>query len=588
MLMPTIRAFLLFVMVLCNMTASAQSLQPPKLDNPLHLDPAPSGTFAEIRTNHFHSGIDLRIGGDDGVGTPVYAPADGYVSRLRISAYDGGKMLYINHAGNITTVYLHLDGYHGAIAAYVRRLQAAGQCYALDTIVEEGQLPIKRGQLIAYAGNSGMSGGPHLHYEVRNTRTQQSLNPLNYGLTLVDVQPPALKGIRLLPADKKSRINSGKAPYQVDLSQMSGRLGTAVNPITVLGRFYIGVYASDQSEGSTQNNGYERIDIWVDGRPFFQYKMDVITYSNTRAINAQLDYEHYLATRRPYILTRRLEGDPVRPARTFGDGSVGFIATDTSLHRITVSVSDFNGNRTTRSFYVRNSLETLVPMHEIPEHPSYHLFSDSITIRWPFSISRGDYQIDMPAGMVYYNDLMLHGIQNDRRYISPIYTVKPWCSPYPPHRTWQLRVPLVIGYEPEQLVICSLKNDKLSPLPTRVIERKVEGKPGRWLEADVRVFGNFVVANDVTPPSLKPLNFKPGGKVSARVLRMKMTDDLSGVREYRCFINGEWVLAEFDGKYSLLTIDLNQVDSSATNLDLRLFLTDCCGNESELSYQLRR
>ena len=306
MLMPTIRAFLLFVMVLCNMTASAQSLQPPKLDNPLHLDPAPSGTFAEIRTNHFHSGIDLRIGGDDGVGTPVYAPADGYVSRLRISAYDGGKMLYINHAGNITTVYLHLDGYHGAIAAYVRRLQAAGQCYALDTIVEEGQLPIKRGQLIAYAGNSGMSGGPHLHYEVRNTRTQQSLNPLNYGLTLVDVQPPAIKGIRLLPADKKSRINSGKVPYQVDLSQMSGRLGTAVNPITVLGRFYIGVYASDQSEGSTQNNGYERIDIWVDGRPFFQYKMDVITYSNTRAINAQLDYEHYLATRRPYILTRRL------------------------------------------------------------------------------------------------------------------------------------------------------------------------------------------------------------------------------------------------------------------------------------------
>lgn len=588
MLMPTIRVFLLLVIALFNMTASAQSMQPPKLDNPLHLAPAPSGTFAEIRTNHFHSGIDLRIGGDDGVGTPVYAPADGYVSRIRISAYDGGKMLYINHAGNITTVYLHLDGYHGAIATYVRRLQAAGQCYDLDTIVEEGQLPIKRGQLIAYAGNSGMSGGPHLHYEVRNTRTQQSLNPLNYGLTLVDVCPPTLKGIRLLPADKKSRINSGKAPYQVDLSQKAGRLGTAVNPISVLGRFYIGVYASDQSEGSTQNNGYERIDIWVDGRPFFQYKMDVITYSNTRAINAQLDYEHYLATRRPYILTRRLEGDPVRPARTFGDGSVGFIATDTSLHRITVAVSDFNGNRTARSFYVRNSLETLVPMHETPEHPSYHLFSDSITIRWPFGVSRGDYQIDMPAGMVYYNDLMLHGIYNDRRYISPIYTVKPWRSPYPPHRTWQLRVPLVIGYEPEQLVLCSLKNDKLSALPTRVIERKVEGKPGRWLEADVRVFGTFVVANDVTPPSLKPLNFKSGGKVSARVLRMKMTDDLSGVREYRCFINGEWVLAEFDGKYSLLTIDLDQVDKSVTSLDLRVFLADCCGNESELAYQLRR
>jgi hypothetical protein len=179
-------------------------------------------------------------------------------------------------------------------------------------------------------------------------------------------------------------------------------------------------------------------------------------------------------------------------------------------------------------------------------------------------------------------------MQKDRRYISPIYTVKPWRSPYPPHRTYQLRVPLVIGYEPEQLVLCTLKNDKLRALPTRVVERKVEGKPGRWLEANVREFGNFVVANDITPPYIKPLNFKQGGKVSARVLRMKMGDDLSGVKEYRCFINGEWVLAEFDGKYATLTIDLNQVDDQVSNLDLRIFLTDCCGNEAELSYTLRR
>ena len=586
--MSILRFFLLVAFAACHFSSSAQSLQPPRLDNPLHLPPAPSGTFAEIRTNHFHSGIDLRVGGDDGVGTPVYAPADGYVSRIRISAYDGGKMLYINHAGNTTTVYLHLDGYHGDIARYVRRYQEDHQCFTFDTSLSEGLLPVKRGQLIAYAGNSGMSGGPHLHYEVRNTRTQHSYNPLQYGLSIVDVQPPAIRGIRLLPVDKNSRLDGGKKPMQVDLTARPSRLGSAANPIMVIGRFYIGVRASDQSEGSTPNNGFDRIDIWVDGRPFFQYKMDRIVYSETRAINAQLDYDHYLATRQPYILTRRLEGDPVRPARTFGDGSVGFIPSDTSLHRITVAVADFNGNRSVRSFYVRNSLEPLVPMHDIPEHPSYHLFTDSLPFRWPVSVSRGDYQIDMPAGMVYYNDLLVHGLQKDRRYISPIYTVKPWQSPYPPHRTYQLRVPLVVGYEPEQLVLCSLKNDKLSALPSRVVERKVEGKPGRWLEADVRVFGNFVVAADNTPPTVKPLNFKQGGRVNARVLRLKMTDNLSGIRSYRCLVNGEWVLAEFDGKYSLLTIDLNQVDKSITDLQLRLLVTDCCGNETEQTYQLRR
>lgn len=579
---------IIILLAILSLTASAQSNKPPQLASPLHLPLAPSGTFAEVRTNHYHGGLDLRVGGDEGVGTPVYAPADGYVSRLRISAYDGGKMLYINHAGNITTVYLHLDGYNGAIARAVRKIQAGIQGYAFDTTIAEGMLPVHKGDLIAYAGNSGMSGGPHLHFEVRDTRTQQTLNPLRYGLSLSDTIRPTIRGIRLIPVDKNSRINGTKAPMQVDMSTKFRRLGTIYNPIPVLGRFYISVYATDMSEGSTLRNGYEHLDIWVDGKHFFQYGVDKIVFVDSRSVNAQLDYDHYLATREPYIITRRLPGDPMRPARTFGDGSIGFIDSDTTLHRITVAVTDYNGNQAVKCFYVRNRFETLVPMHDVPEHPSYHLFSDSLTVRWPLSVSRGDYQIDMPANMLYYDDLLLHGLQKDRRYISPIYTVKPWKSPYPPNRTWQLRVPLVIGYEPTQLVLCTLRDEKLSALPTRVVERRIEGKPGRWLEADVRVFGNFVVASDTSAPYVKPINFKPGGKVTASALRLKMGDNLSGVREYRCFINNEWVLGEFDGKTATLSIALDQVSSSVKNLDVNIFLTDCCGNANEVVYHLKR
>ena len=579
---------IIILLAILSLTASAQSNKPPQLASPLHLPLAPSGTFAEVRTNHYHGGLDLRVGGDEGVGTPVYAPADGYVSRLRISAYDGGKMLYINHAGNITTVYLHLDGYNGAIARAVRKIQAGIQGYAFDTTIAEGMLPVHKGDLIAYAGNSGMSGGPHLHFEVRDTRTQQTLNPLRYGLSLSDTIRPTIRGIRLIPVDKNSRINGTKAPMQVDMSTKFRRLGTICNPIPVLGRFYISVYATDMSEGSTLRNGYEHLDIWVDGKHFFQYGVDKIVFVDSRSVNAQLDYDHYLATREPYIITRRLPGDPMRPARTFGDGSIGFIDSDTTLHRITVAVTDYNGNQAVKCFYVRNRFETLVPMHDVPEHPSYHLFSDSLTVRWPLSVSRGDYQIDMPANMLYYDDLLLHGLQKDRRYISPIYTVKPWKSPYPPNRTWQLRVPLVIGYEPTQLVLCTLRDEKLSALPTRVVERRIEGKPGRWLEADVRVFGNFVVASDTSAPYVKPINFKPGGKVTASALRLKMGDNLSGVREYRCFINNEWVLGEFDGKTATLSIALDQVSSSVKNLDVNIFLTDCCGNANEVVYHLKR
>lgn len=582
------RFLLLAAFTVIALSACTQSLEPPKLDCPLRLQPAPSGTFAEIRSNHFHGGLDLRIGGDEGIGTPVYAPADGYVSRLRISSYDGGKMLYINHQGNITTVYLHLDGYHGAIADYVLDYQRRNQCYSFDTSLSDGVIPVKRGQLIAYAGNSGMSGGPHLHYEVRNTRTQQSLNPLDYGIRLQDTIPPTIKGIRLLPVDKNTRLNHSRSALQIDLSSKPDALGSETNPIPVLGRFYVGVYASDQSWGSTANNGYDRIDIWVDGKPFFQYHVDKITFGDTRAINAQLDWNRYASTREPYIITRRLPGDPAKPARTFGDGSIAFIDSDTTLHYLTVAVSDYNGNRSVRRFYLRNCFETLVPMHDVPEHPNYNLQSDSLTVRWPLSVFRGNYQIEMPAGMVYYDDLLTHGTSTDRRYISPIVTVKPWISPYPPHHTWTLRMPLVIGYEPEQLVICRLIGDNAAALPTRIVERKIEGKPGRWLEADVREWGNFIVKADTAAPWVKPLNFKNGNRFTGRVLNLRMSDNLSGVRSYRCFINGEWVLSEFDGKSATLSINMAQIDSSIKDFELRIFLTDACGNSREQVFTLRR
>lgn len=566
----------------------AQSLEPVKLDCPLRIEPAPSGTFAEIRSNHFHGGLDLRIGGDEGVGLPVYAPADGYVSRLRISAYDGGKMLYINHKGNITTVYLHLDGYHGAIAEYVLNYQREHQCYSFDTTISEGVLPVRRGEIIAYAGNSGMSGGPHLHYEVRNTRTQQSLNPLDYGIAIHDTIPPALRGIRLLPVDKNTRINHGKSTHQVDLANNPETLGSEFNPIPVFGRFYVGVWASDRSKGSTNNNGYQRIDIWVDGRPFFQYCVDKITFGDTRAINAQLEYGRYCSTKEPYIITRRLPGDPSHVARTFGDGSIGFIQSDTTLHRVTIAVSDYNGNQTVRCVYLRNHFETIVPMHDVPEHPSYHLSSDPLLVRWPLSVSRGNYQIDLPAGMVYEDDLLTHGTQFDRRQISPVVTVRPWLSPFPPHRTWTLRMPIPIGYEPEQLVICRLNGDNASAQSTRIVERKIEGKPGRWLETDCRWWGNFVVKADTAAPWVKAVNFKNGARFTGKVLNLKMWDDLSGVREYRCFINGEWVLAEFDGKSATLSIKLSQVPAADKDLELKVFLTDACGNAREQTFAIKR
>ena len=557
-------SFYLLVSLASPLPLAAQN----SFDSPLKLPTALSGTFAEIRSYHYHGGIDMRVGGDDGVGTPIYAPADGYVSRVHISPWSGGKMLYINHPNNLTTVYMHCDGFPDKIGDFVYRCQEANQSYSLDTTLPAGLLKVRQGDLIAFAGNSGMSGGPHLHYEVRDTRTQHHLNPLAYGVTTVDTLKPEIRGIRMIPASGRTRIAGKCSARQVEEG----------DTIPLAGRFWLGVYAADQSEGSTPNNGFERIDIWIDGVPFFQYQVKEIDHDNGRGIHCQLDYEYYLATRKPYIITRRLPGDPLRPARTFGDGSIGFIETDTSLHRITVGVSDWNGNQSICQFFVRNSLETLVEMSPVPHRLTPYQSADTLIYTEPLSVSRSNYAIDLPEGTLYYNDALVHGVKTDKRYPAPILTVAPRVSPYPPHKTYRLRLPLPVGFDPEKSVVCLIDGDKTKVCPTRIV--------GKWLEADAREFGNFTVLQDTAAPTVRPVGFKDGGKVRGNLLQLKISDNLSGIATYKCYINGHWVLAEYDGKYNLLNIKDARTHLTQPRNTLRILLIDTCGNTRDVTYTI--
>lgn len=563
---PILFGFHLLALSVFLLPCHAQS----QFDSPLKLPTALSGTFAEIRAYHYHGGIDMRVGGDEGVGTPIFAPADGYVSRIHISPWSGGKMLYINHADNKTTVYMHCEGFADEIGRFVLRCQEARQCYGFDTTLPAGFIKVRRGDLIAYAGNTGMSGGPHLHYEVRDTRTQHGFNPLGFGITMTDIQSPDVRGIRMIPYNDRTRIAGKCEPKQV-------RDGET---ILIAGRFFLGVYAADISEGSTNNNGYERIDIWVDGVPFFQYRVTEIDPDNARGIHCQLDYEYYQSTKKPYIITRRLPGDPLRPARTYGDGSIGFIDTDTSLHRITVAVSDWNGNQSVRRFFVRNSLETLIEMNGVPHRITPYQSADTLVYDEPLSVGRSNYRIDLPAHVVYYNDALVHGVKTDKRYMAPILTVAPRVSPYPPHKTYRLRLPVPVGYDEEKLVVCHIDDTRVKACPTRL--------DGKWLEADVRDFGSFTVMQDTAAPTVRPVGFKNGSKIKGNLLQLKVSDDISGIAEYKCYINDRWVLAEYDGKYNLLNIKDARSRLTEPKNTLRIVLTDTCGNTRDVTYTLTR
>ena len=315
----------------------AQELPQGYFRNPMDHNIGLSATFAEFRANHFHGGLDMRTGG--ATGKPVYAAADGYVAKVSISPWGGGKILYIKHPNGYTTVYMHLDGYAGDIGRAVLREQYARQSYSITKLFAPDELPVKKGQLVAYSGNTGGSGGPHLHFEIRRGGLDDlhthawTYNPLLFGLPYRDGISPIIRGIRIYPV--------GGKPFEL------GKETT----LEVAAPFYLGIYATDAAEGSTQHNGLHRIEVHVDNQLAFMYTTDAFPIDSTRMVNALIDYRHFVETRQAYLLTRALPGAegewiPVRQ----GDGIFRF--EQGSRHKIQVRAYDINDNLAERTFTV--------------------------------------------------------------------------------------------------------------------------------------------------------------------------------------------------------------------------------------------
>ena len=515
---------------------------------PLDGDIGLSATFAEIRLNHFHAGLDIRTGGD--IGKPVYAVADGYVCGVRISPWGGGKILYLKHPNGYSSVYMHLDGYAGDIARYVEREQYKDHSYSLVRDIPEGLLPVKKGQLIAYSGNSGGSAGPHLHFELR--MGGRTINPLLFGLPYSDNINPTLRGIRLYP-DNGDPLPLGKE-----------------DEVSVAGPFYLGIYATDAAPGSTSRNGIDHIDIHVDGTLFFRYTTQAFPLDSSRSSNAIIDFPHFLRTREPYLLTRSLpgaQGEWIPVCR--GDGKLRFA--EGSLHSIKVTVYDIRGNLAERSFSVR-ALPPLPPAESPAERGTY-----PVEYARPLKVNGEQMRLVLPANTLYANDRLRLLSTPSSLYPSPLCTVEPTVNALPPNKTYTLSIKAAEASD--KAVIVRVDGKKESAYTTR--------REGYWYTADVRDFGHFAVTLDTTPPRIAPANFKDGGRLKGNTIRVKISDNLSGINTYHCYLNGTWILAEYDGKSATLTINAGTKLKAGRNT-LRVDLSDLANNTTSALYTLTK
>ena len=488
---------------------------------PLAIPPQASGTFGELRATHLHAGDDYRT--QQRVGLPIFAVADGYVSRVRVQIGGGGNSVYINHPNGFTSVYLHMHEFAPQLAAIVKSKQYELERFDVDIPLDSTTVLLKKGDRIGLAGNSGSSQGPHLHFELRDTETEAPLNPQLFGLTFPDNIPPTIRGVTV--------YDLADEPFSEHTPRRHLSL-TDKQTVRVNGRFGIGINTSDRHNGTTFNNGVYSIELFLDNKPISTVLFEELSFATSGAIHSYIDYPYYIlkSTR-----VQKSFKDPNNPINIFhfleGDGSITLA--DNLEHTLMYRVRDAHGNTSIHSLNIKND-------------PSYTPGKQRTTGTAMFRYDRENrfaaehIEVIMPPDALY-----------DHLHFNYHQGARPKDGYSMVQHVHNRFIPLFKSYE-LKIKPDSTLTDALKPKAIIVDDRR-NSHGGNfddgWVRTKTRSFGSFHVAVDTVPPTIQPQNISPGKDMGAvSRINLKISDNLSGIQSFRGYIDDQWVLMEYDSK----------------------------------------
>lgn len=549
---------LLFLFLIFSGLAYSQSDIPTNyFSNPLDIDLILSGSFGELRSNHFHSGLDMKTQQREGM--PVYAVADGFVSRINVGHYGYGKALYILHPNGYTTVYGHLRSYAGAIEKHIKDTQYKREIYELELFPDQTLLPVKKGDLIAYSGNTGGSGGPHLHFEIRDS-SQRPMNPLLFGIDAPDSKSPIVSAVFAYPIGEDAHVNQGQNRTKLRMiKQKDGNYKT--EDIKAFGKIGFGITTYDQWDGASNKNGSYKIETRFNGAEKFQVLFDKFSFSETRYLNRYIDYEYNETNKSRVQKLFREQNNPLSVITKEDDN--GYVTIKDSLQSIyAIEVSDFKGNRTFISIPIDGAKMEILDPKKVVKTDDY-INADHAT-----SITKGKFSIYIPANSLYEDTYL--NIKNDGDTLIFHEDIVPI------HKNISITAD-VSAYndaDKDKLYLGRL-NYRGQPYYNTTT------RDGDKITAKSRTFGTYVIAADTIPPKIKPANFSEGKWISnENFLNIKITDDLSGISSYRATINGKFILMEYDYKKDVLTYNFNDNVNLDSENNLKLIVTDNVGNSA--------
>jgi murein DD-endopeptidase MepM/ murein hydrolase activator NlpD len=527
-----------------------------------------AANFGELRPNHFHMGLDCKT--DQRENVPVVAAADGYIAKVKIESFGFGRCIYINHPNGLTTLYAHLNNFYPALEKYITTQQYELQSWKIFIDIPEGLFTVKKGQEIAYSGNTGGSQGPHTHFEIRDTKTDKVLNPLLFGFPIADNIPPDI--LRLAVYDRCISTYE-QTPKFYPIKKINGVYITTPGVLVYnTDRVSFAITAYDRYTGSTNKNGIYQAVLSDDEIPVIGFQMDSISYDETRYLNAHIDYK-LRSTGGPFVQhLSRLPGYTRGIYKeAAGDGVIDL--ENDKVHQIKIEVKDANGNMSVLKFGIKRGAEqekqsvadTTLTHQQKEFHPGFinifeneklHFFLPEISLYDSF---RFKYNEIIPAAGF------------------PVYQIHNTTVPL--QTMFSIKIKDTTATHPDKMVMHRFSNNK-----NDYARAKYENG---WFKASFREFGNFQLLEDTTPPKITPIGFSEGmhaGKLNR--LAFVVTDNTEELLNFTALLDGKWLRFSNDkGKTFIYKFDEHCLPGKH---ELKISVADCVGNTIEKIYHFTR
>ena len=525
-----------------------------------------TGNFAQLRPNHFHTGLDFSV--NKKVGIPIYAVSDGYVCRIKVSSTGYGRVVYLMHSDGYKSVYAHLSRFSSKLQRYILAKQLAAEQTEVDLYPDSGLIKIRRGEIIGYSGNSGNSYGAHLHFEMR-TKDDTALNPLLFHLNFYDTKKPQINTIVIYPATDTSLVNFLHKPLIKTVQVIEGKYHLNP-PIIVYGAVYFGIEAYDYLNYSRNRFGIYSVKMYVDDTLFLAYHFDKLVFEQQRAINSFQDYKLRLKTGHKIQRSLVEPGNKLPIYDSIRNNGVA-VFYDNDFHIIRYVVRDFYGNENEIDFQVKNT--TKLSKFKFHYSPAYDTLLAYDTANY---LIFKDMELFFDKNTFFSDTKFSVKKIEDSIGISDAYLVGDYFLPVSKPFIISIKIPDMPDSLQNKLLI--LREDfkgKQKFLSGRINEG--------FFNAFTKEMGKFSLVLDTINPEVKLVN-KNLSKQSQLFFNVF---DNTGILNYSGFVNGQWRPFYYDKKNQVVIYRVDNAIKKGRNI-ITLIVEDLAHNKTYFKYEFYR